>query len=505
MGIIQKQSFKSSIYIFIGFVIGAVNILVLFPRFFSQGEIGLTRAMIDISLTLSILCTLGSLPVIYKLFPFYNDYTGPDKNDLPMITAIACAMGFLFTCLVGFFFRDFIIRKLGKSPEFAHYFYTIYPYTFCLLLFSWLEAFGWCLKKTALTNFLRETGIRLLTTLLILFYAFHWINLKQFIHSFSALYLVPALVLLVVLIRSGKWQLHILPISNVTRRLKKKMIAFSLFIFGAQFLNVLAKTNDTILVISLRGLADTGIFAIATYVSAALEIPQRSITSISIPVLSESWKNKQMDNIRNIYTKSVSNLLVIGLGLFGLIWLNIHNLILFLNKLSSGSKGNYEIIGPVVLVMGLAKVLDLATGVNGQIIGTSNYWRFDFFTNVFYTILSIPMNFILIKSFGLMGLAYSNLIALTIYNGVRYVFLWRKFGLQPYTITHLYILAGTILLYGCIYYIPQSNNLYMDILVRSIAFLALFMPIIHYTRVAPDLSDFITAKLKALIPGKKRY
>ena len=171
MGIIQKQSVRSSIFILVGFLIGAVNILILFPRFFSQSEIGLTRAMIDISLTLSVLCTLGSLPVIYKFFPFYNDYTGPEKNDLPMITAFASALGFTITCLVGYFAKDLIIRKLGKSPEFAKFFYTVYPYTFFLLLFMWLEAYSWCLKKTILTSFLRETAIRIITTILILLFA----------------------------------------------------------------------------------------------------------------------------------------------------------------------------------------------------------------------------------------------------------------------------------------------------------------------------------------------
>jgi hypothetical protein len=33
MGIIQKQGVKSSFYIMLGFVIGAINLLVLFPLF----------------------------------------------------------------------------------------------------------------------------------------------------------------------------------------------------------------------------------------------------------------------------------------------------------------------------------------------------------------------------------------------------------------------------------------------------------------------------------------
>jgi O-antigen/teichoic acid export membrane protein len=274
------------------------------------------------------------------------------------------------------------------------------------------------------------------------------------------------------------------------------MFTFGMFLFGAQFLNVLARTNDTFLVIGLRGLAETGIFSIALYVSAAMEIPQRSITSISIPILAEAWKNKDMRRISSIYSKSISNLLVIALGMFGLIWLNIHNLVNFLNHLASKGSGDYQIISSLVFVMGLSKVLDLSTGVNGQIIGTSNYWRFDFYTNVFYTVLSIPLNFVLIKYFGLMGLAYSNLIALSLYNVSRYIFLFKKFGMQPYQLKHLAVLLICLSIYWGIHYVPQSPNLYLDILVRSSLFIFLFAPIVYFSKVAPDLMNIVEDRIR---------
>src|SRR5690606_24520850 len=193
------------------------------------------------------------------------------------------------------------------------------------------------------------------------------------------------------------------PISSVTRRLKGRMINFGLFVFGAQFFHVLSRTNDTFLIFGIKGLAETAVFAIASYVIAVLEIPQRSLNAISTPVLAEAWKNNDLSSIENIYKKSVANLLLIGLGLFGLIFLNIHNLSAFLGT-------GYENITLIVFIMGMAKVLDLGTGINAIIIGTSNYWKFDFYTNIAYTLLSIPLNFVLIKAYGLEGLAFSMLI-----------------------------------------------------------------------------------------------
>ncbi len=501
MGIIQKQGIKSSIFIMIGFVIGAVNLLVLFPMFFSKNDQGLVRAMIDIGATLSVFCTLGTLPVVYKFFPFYNHYLGPKKNELPFLTLIINLIGFALLIWIGWENKNFIIRKLGKSPSLASYFNYVYPYTFFLMIFYWLEAFAWGLQKGVFTNFLRETAVRILTTILILGVGLNWLNLDQFILLFSGIYVIPTLLLIYNLSTSHEWSFRSFKISSVTKRLKWKMLNFALFVFAGQFFNLLARTNDTFMIVGLRGLSDAGIFAIATYVAAIMEIPQRSLNAISIPVLAKSWKDKDFANIKHVYHKSVSNLLAIGLLLFGLIWLNIENLVAFLNWISHKEGGGYEALAPIVFIMGLAKLIDLATGVNGQIIGTSNYWRFDFFTNLFYIVLSIPLNFYLISNYSLIGLAYSNLAALTLYNSVRFLFLYKKFKLQPYTLQHGLFLIISIALMFIIYIIPSTSNFVFNIAIKSSLYLIGFYTLIIWVNPAPELKELVQGFLKNKLLG----
>ena len=501
MGIIQKQGIKSSIFIMIGFVIGAINLLVLFPMFFSKNDQALVRAMIDIGATLSVFCTLGTLPVVYKFFPFYNHYLGPKKNELPFLTLIINLIGFGLLLWIGWENKDFIIRKLGKSPSLATYFNYVYPYTFFLLIFYWLEAFAWGLQKGVFTNFLRETAVRILTTMLILAFGLKWLNLDQFILLFSGIYVIPTLLLIYNLSKSQAWSFRSFRISNVTRRLKGKMLNFALFVFAGQFFNLLARTNDTFMIVGLRGLSDAGIFAIATYVAAIMEIPQRSLNAISIPILAKSWKDKDFANIKHVYHKSVSNLLAVGLLLFGLIWLNIENLVSFLNWISHNNGGGYDALVPIVFIMGLAKLIDLATGVNGQIIGTSNYWKFDFFTNLFYIVLSIPLNFYLISNYSLIGLAYSNLAALTLYNSVRFLFLYKKFKLQPYTLQHGLFLLLSIGFMFLLYKIPSPSNFVFNIAFKSAIYGVGFYGLLLWINPAPELKDIVQGFLKNKIFG----
>jgi len=501
MGIIQKQGVKSSFFIMIGFLIGAVNLLVLFPLFFSKNDQGLVRAMLDIGATLSVFCTLGTLPVIYKFYPFYNHYLGPKKNELPFITLIINLIGFGILLIIGWQQKDFIIRKLGKSPSLAQYFNYVYPYTFFLLIFYWLEAFAWGLRKGVYSNFLRETLIRILTTLLIIAFGLKYIDLAVFLTFFSLLYVIPSLLLLINLIKSNQFSFKCLQISSVTRRLKGKMFSFALFVFAGQFFNLLARTNDTFLIVGLRGLNDAAIFAIATYVSAILEIPQRSLNSISIPVLATSWKNKDFANIKNIYHKSVSNLLAIGLLLFGLIWLNIDNLVNFLNWVSNKEAGGYDAISKLIFILGLAKLIDLATGVNSQIIGTSNFWKFDFFTNLFYILLSLPLNYYLIKNYNLEGLAYSNLIALCLYNSIRFLFLYKKFKLQPYTYKHGLFLLLSIGLILLVHQIPSVNNIVANIFLQSSVFGISFYLLVSWINPAPEALEIVNNFFKVKLPA----
>ena len=501
MGIIQKQGVKSSFFILMGFLIGAVNLLVLFPMFFSKNDQGLVRAMLDIGATLSVFCTIGTLPVIYKFYPFYNHYLGPKKNELPFITLIINLIGFSLLLIIGWQQKDFIIRKLGKSPSLGQYFNYVYPYTFFLLIFYWLEAFAWGLRKGVYSNFLRETLIRILTTLLIIAFGLKYIDLVGFLSLFSLLYVIPSLLLLINLIQSKQFSFKSLQISNVTKRLKGKMFSFALFVFAGQFFNLLARTNDTFMIVGLRGLSDASIFAIATYVSAILEIPQRSLNSISIPVLASSWKNKDFANIKHVYHKSVSNLLAIGLLLFGLIWLNTDNLIAFLNWVSHKEAGGYDAIGKLIFILGLAKLIDLATGVNSQIIGTSNFWKFDFYTNLFYILLSLPLNYYLIKNYNLEGLAYSNLIALTLYNSIRFSFLYFKFNLQPYTYKHGLFLLLSIGLILLVHQIPHANNILANILLQSSVFGLSFYLLVSWINPAPEALEIVNNFFKNKLPA----
>jgi O-antigen/teichoic acid export membrane protein len=486
MGIIQKQSIRSTIFIMIGFSVGAINMVLLAPKLLTTSQIGLTRIITDVAITLATMCTLGSLPIVYKFFPFYKSYLAPKKNDLPFLTLMVCFLGFIVMCITGYLFKDIIIRKFSeRSPLFVEYSYLVYPFAFFYLAYMWLESFGWSFKKGVISNTLREVAPRILFTLLLFLFASHIISLKPFLALFSLSYLLPAIILFFVL-RGTKEFFFNTTISNLTLRLKSRMINFGLFLFGAQFLNLLSRTADTFILsaTSEKGLTDVAVFSIGTYVVALMEVPQRSINAISIPVLAEAWKNKDLDNISYIYTKSVTNLLIVGLAMFSLLLLNAHNLAIYMGS-------DFKGIEMVVFFLGIGKLVDLGTGANAQIIGTSNYWKVDFTTNVIYTLIALPLNYILITHYGLMGAAYSTLISVTFYNLMRFGFLWYKFGLQPYRWKDILVIIIAVAAGFITYSIPRISSVFVDTAMRTSIFSLLFFSAVYLTGISAEVNQII--------------
>lgn len=245
------------------------------------------------------------------------------------------------------------------------------------------------------------------------------------------------------------------------------MLSLGSFVFMSSLSNIAFVVCDTLFLASLYNFSQAGIYAVAQYFGQVLEVPMRSMQSSSIPLISEYWRAKNFAGLQSIYRKSCLNLLIAGMGLGGLILINLHNLERYF-------PADYTImILPLALLI-VARWINLGTGLNTIIIQLSTMWKFDFTSTLIYSIIGIPLNYLLIRNFGMWGAALANIIAVSMFNGVRFAFLYYKYGLQPFTKMNLFLVAGGIVIIAGVYLIPSVNNLYIDGLLRSALFIALF-------------------------------
>ena len=485
MSTIRRQSIISSGIVYFGFALGFIN-TYLFTREggFTTSQYGLVGTFMAIANIMFSFASLGMQAYIYKFYPYYSDNLEPDKNDMMTWALLTSIFGFVLVMAGGIIFKSLVIRKFGaNSAELVRYYYWVFPFGFGLTMYSLLEAFAWQLKKSVLTNYLREIQFRIFTTLLIILSVIGTIrNFDLFIKIYAFGYILLALILLVYLVITKGIHLTFHP-SRVTKKFFRKIVTLASFVWSGGLISNIANVFDIIVIAAVipNGLAFAGIFMLAQNIASLIQAPQRGIISASIAPLSRAWKDKDFEKINRIYHRSSINQLVFAAGMFVLIWINFTDGVMTFNLKKDYLEAQY-----VFLFLGLMRVVDMGTGVNSQIIATSTYWRFEFFTGLLLLALSLPLNYILAKQMGVVGPAIAILIALAIYNGIRYLFLLRKFNMQPFTLKSFYtIIIATIGYLVCRNLFPQQGLIW--IFLRSAVFITIYLGGIIYFKLSPDL------------------
>ncbi|MBK7883389.1 MAG: polysaccharide biosynthesis C-terminal domain-containing protein [Chitinophagaceae bacterium] len=486
MSQIRRQSIISSILVYIGFALGFLN-TYLFTREggFTKEQYGLTSLFIQVATLMLSLATFGMPSFIFKFFPYYKANLSPKKNDMLSWALAISIIGFCLLIIGGFIFKDLVIRKFSNgSKYFVDYYQWVFPFGLGLTLYTVLEAYSWQIRKTVLTNFLREIQFRLFTTILILlFMAGILTSFDTFVKLYSFTYLGIALILIIYLISTRQFYLTLKP-SIVSKKYFKKIVTLCSFVYGGGIVFTLSGVFDILVIAAAlpNGLAFAGIYALAPNISSLIQAPQRGIISSSIAALSQAWKDKDLKKINRIYHGSSINQIIFSVAIFALIWLNFTDGV-FTFRLQK----DYLAAERIFFFIGLMRIIDMGTGVNAQIIATSTFWRFDFFTGVILVCITLPFNYMLTKNLGAIGPAIANLVSFSIYNFIRYLYLLKKFNMQPFNAKSLYTIILGIAAYYLAYFLFRNQQGLLWIICRSATFCLVFGTGVLVLKLSPDI------------------
>lgn len=486
MSTIRRQSILSSFVIYVGFGVGLLNIYLFTKQgLFTDQQFGLYNAFIAIATSMMAFSNLAMPSYIYKFFPYYNEHLPAKKNDLLTWALSVCTIGYVLVIIAGIVFKGYVVRKyVEHSPEIVIYYDWIFILGFGLMIYTVLEAYAWQLHKSILTNFLREVQWRLFTTLIILLFLFGVVrDYDLFIKLFSFTYPGIALILFLYLVFTKRihFTFHV---SKVTRRFFKSILKLCSFIYAGSLILIISQVFDSLVIgaVLTDALAKLAVYSVAQNISSMIQAPQRGIISASIAHLSKAWKDKKMDTIQRIYQRSSINQLIFSFGLYVLILINFIDAVNSFHLKESYLNGFY-----VVILLGATKIVDMGTGLNAQIIGTSTYWRFEMISGIILLSLMLPLNYVLTKQYDIIGTAVAGLISITIYNLIRIIFLWKKFGLFPFTLQSLYTVLLAGICFALCYFVFLDLHGFPGLMLRSITFCILYGAGVIYLRLSPDV------------------
>ncbi|MDZ7758184.1 lipopolysaccharide biosynthesis protein [Rhodohalobacter sp.] len=484
MGIIAKQSFWNSLITYVGISLGFVLTIFLYPHILNPDQYGLTRVMVSAALILSQFAHLGFQNLILRYFPFFKN-ASPKKHGFLFWALTVPLGGFLLFTILFFLFDELLISVYDeRSPLFVDYYLWLLPLTLFVLYFEVLNNYLRSLRDSTTGSIVNEVSQRLFAILFLGFYFFGWISFAQFVALFVLSYASQPMIILAQIIRKKEFQIK--PNFRILKKpLVKGMANYSLYSLLGGLTTVLVWNVDVLMLGSMAGLESTAIYAIAFYIGSVIAVPQRSIDKIATPLISDFIKQKKWGEVDKIYKKTSLNQLILGLTIFGIVWLNVDLLFTFLPEIYQDGKW-------VVFIIGIGKLIDIGNGSNGVILLNSKHYRVSFYTNIILVLVTIGANYLLIPQYGIEGAAIASAGAIFIYNGVKYLYVKFRMKMTPFTIKTVVVLfLGAVALYISGLSNFGFENLWISGTLKSLIYLALFVAPLLYYRVSEDIHQLI--------------
>ena len=503
MGIVVRQSIKGTLMNYVGVAIGFVTTFFVMTKYLTQEEIGLTRVMADAALLLSGLAALGTNTSALRYYPYFRDKESRDHGFFGW-TLIVPAIGFVIFTILFFVFKGFIINKFSdESPLFVDYMYLVIPMAFFMMYMTVFETNSNILMRIVVPKMVREVGVRLITLVDYILYITGVISLDGMVIGLCVAYFVATLLNIIYLLCLSKISFKI-ESGYVTKKLRKDFLFYTLFLTVAAVVGNIIPSLNTFFISAKMGLAITGIYTIAAYMANLVEMPYRSLSAISRPIISQAMKDNDTQRAANI-CKSVSmHQLIAGSFVFFIIWVNID---LFFELLPNGEK--YVDGKWVFFLLGLAKLVNSSLNIGVTVLSYSRWYYLQLVFTAILTVSAIILNNNLIPVLGMTGAAWSSIISFSFYYMLLLSLIMWKTKISPFSWKEIVVILMIgflfILNWLSVEYILKSiiyfNNAGVLMKLIEAAFrtgilVIIGLVIIYKTKISKEINEIINKIIK---------
>jgi O-antigen/teichoic acid export membrane protein len=492
MRIIAKQSILTTISSYLGVLIGYFNVLWLLPYALDPGQLGLFRTVQDLALILVPFAQLGLGNGITRFYPKVKDY----QFSFFTMSLLLSLAGAVVVALLFLLFRDYLVLAFAaNSPEVIDFFGVVILLMLFSVLNSILDAFCRSFLEIAVPTFFREVLLRILVSVIVLFYFLEWIQFGQLIWSLAWIYLLTLIGMMLYMMRMGIFQLSF-NFKIFPEGFRKEFLQYSLITLLGTTGSLLIMKIDSLMVASMLGLDANAIYSIGFAIAIVIEMPRRAISQVVMPVVAEHFASNESEKIDRLYKQVAVHQLLICFLLFLGIWANINNLYHFIPN-----REVYEIGKWVVFWIGLAKIIDILFSINGEIIVYSRYYFFNITATLIMSVLVIGLNLWLIPIYGIEGAAIASFIAMGLYNLTKYFYVKIRLGLDPFTWDVLKtVVLGIVVFVVQHYLLKDMQSGILDLIVRSLLITSLYIGGVFGFKIAEKSQKELIEKIKRLRP-----
>jgi O-antigen/teichoic acid export membrane protein len=487
MGVVFRQSVKTTIITFTGALLGGI-VTLYSSNVMPKQELGFVRILPVQAVIASFLLGFGMNNALF--FYLHRFEKEEDAGKRPVLLSLSFLLPlaiYIVATLAYFLFFDHwvALNQEQDRPLIRQYFWCLPLFTLLNLLLTLIEAFLHAHIKAAQASFVREVFIKGGNLVLFLLFGLGLITFSVFVPAFVSVNLLAVIVLWKMAGRnidfrfSFRWKL-------IPRSEFKGILTFALFHAFMGISGTLFGFLDTQLLTNLSpdGLASIPVYTNAVFIATLISIPFRALSLAASGDISKAYAQGDHERVADSYNRAGLNIFIASMFMVVLVACNLHNAVAVL-------KNGYEAVFGVTLILILGRLVDSATGLNDLALNMSPYFRVNFYFSGTIVLLMIAGFYLAIPAYGVYGAAWVFSGALILFNLAKTWFVWYKMRLHPFsigTLKTLFIAGASTLI---VYFIPASVNPYWDVVWRSSLIVLCFAILVLLLKPGKDVTHFL--------------
>lgn len=483
MNMLTTQSTKNLAGILLGFGIGAVNTLVLYPWFFGAEKQGLVVFLLSASNLLMPLIGFGVAQTIIK---FHSSYRDNDKQGFLSYVVLLPLIVALPLCFIAIFFHDAIAALLAvENPIIASYTWVIFSIAFATAYFEVFYSWARVHFKSVAGNTLKEIYPRASIFVLLLLYAASGIDLDMFFYLLVGLYYLRLLLMVIIAFRiqppKFSWQKP----HNLS-----ELLRYSLFLVLAASAGSLIIDIDKFMIPQYKAIEQTAFYAVAIFTATLVEAPGRALFQILNPLIAKNINESNTSQLAVHYKNSSINLLLLAGWIFLLVNGSITSLFALIED------ANYANATWVVLAISFAKLVTMSSGASNTMLINSKKYHVSLILTIFMAVFVVLGNYFLIPRYGINGAAVSTLVVVVVFTYVRMGYVFYFFKMQPYGLNTLYAFALIVVFYWALTFFHLDIHPFLSIIIKSVFVTLFYGGCVYLLNLSPTLRKIVQNRLK---------
>ena len=482
----SKQALLFSIINYIGVAIGMISTLFIYPN--DKEFLGIVRFIDGFAQILYPIMVLGASTALLNFQPQLNEFL---QRKLFSYSAISIVF---MIGICAFFISIFYFLEVTTNTEYYVYGFIIAVF---LAFIDLMKRQAYNLQKIAVPTFFEKIIPKITLPLAFILVLYFTVSYHEALSIYTLSFLLIFMAIAWYLLRIFK-PIFSLNYQDLFQEIsKKEYYKYSLYAFTASLGSFFAFRIDSIMIPEFISNEANGDFNIGVNLANALMIPATGVFALYSPIISEALKNNHYDLLKNKYTEVAKNLYFIGILMFGCLILGISDFFALLptaNKLVSTL--------PILYILGVNVILNMATGFNTEIIAYSKFYKFNLIAILSLAFLNIGLNYLILTqtNFGIIGVAYASLFSMVVFNLMKLIFIYIKFKLIPLDANYCKVVVLSLVLLLSCWVLPLEYIGKFAFVFRCFLFSITFVVSLYLTRWVPELNvniDKMFRKLKS--------